>query len=329
MKAICTSVDPVAMTSGSESEGIPSRCVTQLLYTQLYTDIDISSTGSSIGGEGGITRDGNGVPSDPTGEGETVSSRLAGRVLVVTGGASGIGRRTAELFAEEGAKVVIGDRNEQLLEEVRTSIGPARCATAVIDVTHEPDLERLVGLATDTFGQVDVAVNSAGIGTLGPIHDHPAESWQAVLDVCLTGVFFAVKHQARAMLHTGKGGVIINLASIYGRQPGEGMVAYCCAKAGVEMLTRVAALELGPNGIRVNAIAPGFVETPMTAPTQAKSRAAYLDSIPLGRVGQPDDIARAALFLASDDSAWFNGETLVVDGGEVHREAPRLLGRDR
>jgi NAD(P)-dependent dehydrogenase (short-subunit alcohol dehydrogenase family) len=150
-----------------------------------------------------------------------------------------------------------------------------------------------------------------------------------VIDVCLTGVFHAVKHEARAMLDQGGGGVIVNLASIYGRQPGEGMVAYCCAKAGVEMLTRVAALELGPRGVRVNAIAPGFVETPMTAPTQPKSRAAYIDAIPLGRPGRPDDIARAALFLASDDAAWFNGETLVVDGGEVHREAPRLLSRDR
>jgi 3-oxoacyl-[acyl-carrier protein] reductase len=107
------------------------------------------------------------------------------------------------------------------------------------------------------------------------------------------------------------------------------MVAYCCAKAGVEMLTRVSALELGPRGVRVNAIAPGFVETPMTAPTQAKSRAAYLDSIPVGRLGQPRDVAHAALFLVSDEASWVNGETMVIDGGEVHREAPRLLTRDR
>ena len=107
------------------------------------------------------------------------------------------------------------------------------------------------------------------------------------------------------------------------------MAAYCCAKAGVDMLTRVAALELGPQGVRVNAIAPGFVETPMTAPTRPAARRAFLDSIPLGRPGQPDDVARAALFLAGDDAAWVNGETLVVDGGEVHREAPRLLTRDR
>jgi 3-oxoacyl-[acyl-carrier protein] reductase len=258
-----------------------------------------------------------------------VSGRLVGRVAIVTGGASGIGRRTAELFAAEGAKVVIGDRNEALLDEVRNGIGEDRCASATVDVTQELDLERLVSFACEKFGRVDVAINSAGIGALGPVHELTAESWRSVLDISLTGVFLALKHEARIMLELGGGGVIVNLASIYGRQPGEGMAAYCCAKAAVEMLTRVAALELGPRGVRVNAIAPGFVETPMTAPTQPKSRAAYIDSIPLGRPGQPDDIARAALFLVSDDAAWFNGETLVVDGGEVHREAPRLLSRDR
>ena len=262
-------------------------------------------------------------------EGRIVSNRLSGRVALLTGGASGIGRRTAEFFADEGAQVVIGDRNETLLDDVRQTIGVDRCATAVIDVTREVDLERLVWLAQDTYGGVDIAVNSAGIGTLGPIHDLPAESWAGVIDVCLTGVFHAVKHEARAMLEQKNGGVIVNLASIYGRQPGEGMSAYCCAKAGVEMLTRVAALELGPRGVRVNAIAPGFVETPMTAPTQPKSRAAYIDAIPLGRPGQADDIARAAFFLVNGDAEWINGETLVVDGGEVHREAPRLLTRDR
>jgi 3-oxoacyl-[acyl-carrier protein] reductase len=258
-----------------------------------------------------------------------MSSRLAGRVAVFTGGASGIGRRTAELFADEGAYVVIGDRNEVLLEEVRLVIGADRCATAVIDVTQEPDLERLVGLAVERFGRVDAAVNAAGFGTLGSILDHPAESWRAVIDVCLTGIFHSVKHEARAMVAQGDGGVIVNIGSISGRQPTEGMAAYCCAKAGVDMLTRVAAIELGPQGVRVNALAPGFIETPLTAPTQPTTRAVYLEGIPLGRTGQPDDIARAALFLVGDDATWVNGETLVVDGGEVHREAPRFLSRDR
>jgi 3-oxoacyl-[acyl-carrier protein] reductase len=258
-----------------------------------------------------------------------MSGLLEGRVAVITGGASGIGRRTAERFAEEGAQLVIGDQDGGGLDEVSAAIGPDRCVTATVDVTQEPDLERLVRVAVDSFGGVDIAVNSAGIGTLSPIVNHPVDSWRAVLDVCLTGVFLAVKHEARAMVERGLGGAIVNLTSISGRQPTEGMAAYCCAKAGGDMLTRVSALELGPLGIRINAIAPGFVETPLTAPTQPKSRQAYIDSIPLGRPGQPGDIADAALFLVSDQAAWINGETLVVDGAEVHREAPRFLSRDR
>lgn len=257
-----------------------------------------------------------------------MSDRLGGRVAVVTGAASGIGRRTAELFAAEGARLVLGDRDGQQLGEVARAIGADRCVAAVVDVAREDDVERLVRTATERFGGLDVAVNAAGIGTAAPVHQHPLDDWRAVLDVSLTGVFLAVKHEAQAMLARGSG-AIVNLTSIYGRQPGEAMAAYCCAKAGVDMLTRVAALELGPQGVRVNAIAPGFVETPMTAPTRPSARRAFLDSIPLGRPGQPDDVARAALFLVGDDSAWVNGETLVVDGGEVHREAPRLLTRDR
>jgi 3-oxoacyl-[acyl-carrier protein] reductase len=146
-----------------------------------------------------------------------------------------------------------------------------------------------------------------------------------VLDVCLTGTFLSVKHEVRRMLDQGSGGAIVNISSISGRQVSEGMAAYCSAKAGVDMLTRVAAVELGHRGIRVNAIAPGFVETPMTAPTQATSRQGFLNAIPLGRAVQPSDIARAALFLVSEEAAWVTGEIVVVDGGAVQREAPRFL----
>lgn len=258
-----------------------------------------------------------------------MSEGRTGQVAVITGGASGIGRRTAEALAAQGVRVVLGDRNAGLLAEVRQGIGPERCVTSVVDVTQEDDVAGLVQLAVDTFGVVDLAVNSAGIGTLAPVIEHSLESFRAVLDVCLTGVFLAVKHEAKAMLKHGGSGAIVNLSSIFGRQPGEGQVAYCCAKAGVEMLTKVAALELGPQGVRVNAIAPGFVDTPMTAPSQAKTRQAFLDAIPLGRTGQADEIAKAALYLLSEQASWVNGATLVVDGGEVHRGAPRLLTRDR
>ncbi len=224
-----------------------------------------------------------------------MSGRLAGKVAVITGGASGIGWQTVQLFVAEGATVVIGDSNAALLEERGTELEGDTSATAVVDVAQESDVEGLVGLAVDTYGRIDVAVNCAGIGYLGAVEEHPLDRWRAVLDVCLTGTFLAVKHEARVMLDHG-GGAIVNISSISGRQVSEGMAAYCSAKAGVDMLTRVAAVELGPRGVRVNAIAPGFIETPMTAPTQAKSRQAFLDAIPLGRAGQPADIARAALF---------------------------------
>jgi NAD(P)-dependent dehydrogenase (short-subunit alcohol dehydrogenase family) len=252
-------------------------------------------------------------------------SRLAGKVVLITGAASGIGRRTASLFAAEGALLVLGDRDAKMLAETAETIGPQVCATATVDVRRETDVERLVQLSVERFGKLDIAVNSAGIGTLSPIHQHPTESWQEVLDICLSGVFLAVKHESRQMIEQGTPGAIVNVGSINGRQAAEGMVAYCSAKAGVEMLTKVAGLELGGRGIRVNAISPGFVETPMTAFARDSVRRDFLKSIPMGRPGQPDDIARAALFLVSEDAAWVNGETLVVDGGELNREYPRLL----
>ncbi len=257
-----------------------------------------------------------------------MSGRLAGKVAVITGGASGIGWQTVQLFAAEGAKVVIGDSNAALLDQRGSELGPDASVTTVVDVTKESDVEGLVRLAAETFGRIDVAVNCAGIGFLGAVDEHPVDRWRAVLDVCLTGTFLAVKHESHMMLDKG-GGAIVNISSISGRQVSEGMAAYCSAKAGVDMLTRVAAVELGPRGVRVNAIAPGFVETPMTAPTRGKSRQAFLDAIPLGRAGQPADIARAALFLVSEEAAWVNGETLVVDGGGVQREAPRFLSANR
>jgi 3-oxoacyl-[acyl-carrier protein] reductase len=256
-------------------------------------------------------------------EEELMSARLEGKVAVITGAASGIGRRTAELFAAEGAHVVLADRNDDLLEQVRVSLGD-ECLAVSVDVAMEDDVARMVAATVERFGRLDIGVNCAGLGTLSPIHLHPLSEWQRVLDVSLTGVLLSVKHQSHQMLEQGSG-AIVNIASINGRQPAEGMVAYCTAKAGVEMLTKVAALELGPSGIRVNAISPGFVDTPMTAPAIGGIRDSYIDSIPLGRPGTADDIARAALFLAGDESSWVNGEVMVVDGGEVHREYPRLL----
>jgi len=256
---------------------------------------------------------------------DSMTGRLEGKVAVVTGGASGLGLAIARRFVAEGARVALGDRSGDLLAEVEKELGSA-CTTLAGDVRVESDVEALVNHAADVFGRLDVGVNCAGLGTLAPIAEHPLEAWSEVIDVCLTGVFLSTKHEARRML-SAEGGVIINIASINARQPGEGMAAYCSAKAGVEMLTRVAAMELAPRGIRVVGIGPGFVDTPLTefARQIPAIREAYLQSIPAGRAGRPEDVASAALFLASEDASWVNGETLFVDGAELTKSYPELL----
>ena len=252
--------------------------------------------------------------------------RFEGKVAVVTGGASGIGRESARRLVREGAKVAIGDVNEAMLAETADELGDS-CATSACNVTEEADVERLVATAVDVFGRVDIGVNCAGLGALGPVTDLDVAQWDLVLDVCLKGVFLATKHEARAMRAAGDGGVIVNIASINARQPAQGMAAYCSAKAGVEMLTRVAALELGRDGIRVCGIGPGLVDTPLTQYQRDMTvfRDGYLENIPMGRVGQPPDIAAAVAFLASDDASWVSGDTLYVDGASLTRGYPMML----
>jgi NAD(P)-dependent dehydrogenase (short-subunit alcohol dehydrogenase family) len=245
------------------------------------------------------------------------------KTAVITGGASGIGREIARRFAKDGMRVVLGDLNESLLADAQSELGADVCDVERCDVTVEADVERLVARA----GVPDVAVNCAGLGALAPITAHPVEQWDLVLDVCLKGVFLSVKHEAAAMQAAGRPGVIINIASINARQPAQGMAAYCSAKAGVEMLTRVAALELGPAGIRVCGIGPGLIDTPLTEYTKVlpQFRDGYLENIPAGRVGTTADIASAAAFLASDDASWISGDTLFIDGASLTRGYPMML----
>lgn len=253
-----------------------------------------------------------------------MAGRLEGRVGVITGGASGIGLATARRFLAEGARLVLADRNPDTLASAVEELGDG-VVSETVDVTVEDDVARMVARAVDEFGALDLAVNAAGFGTFGFVADHPVEEWRAVIDTCLTGVMLSVKHEAQVMRDAGRG-AIVNIASINARVPAEGMGAYCCAKAGVEMLTKVAAMELGPHGVRVAAIGPGFVDTPLTAFTQVVPaiREAYVASTPLGRAGEPEDIADAALFLVSDDGRWVSGDILFVDGASMLKAYPEL-----
>jgi len=251
--------------------------------------------------------------------------RFDGKVGVVTGGASGIGLAIARRLVAEGARVVVGDVNDASLATVQREFGNA-IAGVKMDVRTESDVAAMTAVATDRFGRLDVAFNAAGLGGFGEITELSEADWDLVVDICLKGVFLSVKHEARAMIAHGRGGAIVNVASLNSHVPMYGGVAYCCAKAGVEMLSRNAALELAPKRVRINTISPGLTDTPLTAAMHnvAGVEGAYMDRIPMKRWGTPDDMAAAALFLASDDAAYITGSNLFVDGGWETTGYPNL-----
>ena len=252
---------------------------------------------------------------------------LEGKVAVVTGGASGIGRGVAERFVAEGARVFVGDTNGEGIATLVAELGHNAVDGITVDVREEGDVQRLVDRCVRRFGRLDVAVNSAGIGGFSPLVDCDLDAWRTVLDVNLTGTFLCLKHEARVMRAQGRGGSIINIASLNAVQPAEGLGAYCAAKAGVAMVTKVAALELGRNRIRVNAIAPGLIRTPLTEPLRSAPgvEEAFLEEMALPRVGEPADVAALAVFLACDESSWLTGETILLDGGAHLRRYPPLF----
>jgi NAD(P)-dependent dehydrogenase (short-subunit alcohol dehydrogenase family) len=252
--------------------------------------------------------------------------RLENKVALITGGASGIGQRIAERFVREGARVVITDISLDGLAKTKQGLGNA-CIILETNVTREKEVEQAVSTAVSNFGGLDIAVNSAGAGGLSLIVDYTEEQWDLEVDICLKGTFLCMKHQGRQMISQGKGGSIINIASLNSKQPAEGMSAYCSAKAGVEMLTRVGAMEMGPHNVRVNCICPGLTDTPLTSfVIQTPSiYSNYLENIPLGRNGTADDIASAAVFLASNDASWITAESLYVDGGSQTKRYPQLF----
>jgi NAD(P)-dependent dehydrogenase (short-subunit alcohol dehydrogenase family) len=242
------------------------------------------------------------------------------RTAVVIGGASGIGWATAKALAADACRVTVADRNADGARSRAAELGDPHTAVEV-EVTDEESVKRLF----DQTGPLDVVVNCAGFSNVGMITDMPVEDFRSVVDVCLTGAFIVAKHAGRTL---GVGGVLVSISSLNGRQPAAGMSAYCAAKAGLSMLTQVAALELGPRGIRVNAVAPGFVHTPLTEPAAAIPGVVdeYVDNTALGRAGTPEDIANAVLYLCSPTSSWLTGEVLDINGGAHLKKYPDVMG---
>ncbi len=247
---------------------------------------------------------------------------LTGKVAVITGAGSGIGRATAILFASEGARLVIGDVSDGVFATARAIEAADGAVTALqTDAGLEHDVERLVGTALSSCGAVDIAYANAGIsGGLTGLFDHTPEEWTEILRVNLIGPFLMIKHAGRAMMDAGKGGSIICTASVAGLRSGAGCPAYSASKAGVINLVMTSAQQLSATGVRVNAICPGLVETGMTERAFDYARdKGIMDKVgrlnPLRRAGQPVEIARTALFLASDASSYINGQAIVVDGG--------------
>jgi NAD(P)-dependent dehydrogenase (short-subunit alcohol dehydrogenase family) len=244
---------------------------------------------------------------------------LEGKVAVVTGGAGGIGKATAELLVAEGAAVVIGDVDAEGGQAVADGIGAA-AAFKHTDVSEADQVQALVDFAVERFGGLDIMFNNAGIGgAVGPLEEIKVEDWDKTQAVCLRGVFLGMKHSVPEMRKRG-GGAIVSTASIAGVWGYPGLHAYSAAKAGVVNLTRSAALEFAADGIRVNCIAPGGVSTPIVYGGMANKdavEAMLVKAQPVPRAGQPEDIAQAALYLASDASSFVTGHTLVVDGGAI------------
>lgn len=243
--------------------------------------------------------------------------RLNGKVAVITGAGSGMGKAMAERFAAEGARVVCADISGQQ-DEVADRIGE-RAVAVRCDVAAESDVQAMIAVAEARFGRLDILVNNAGFGgPMAPLHEQDAETWDRIHAVNIRGVFLGMKHGALAMIR-GAGGAIVNITSASGVVGWKGHGVYGAAKAGVNQLTRTGALDLAPHGIRVNAIAPGTIWTGLVPASkqfaEPPAGAPRLAGIPLDRWGLASEIANAALFLASDEASYITGTVLPVDGG--------------
>jgi NAD(P)-dependent dehydrogenase (short-subunit alcohol dehydrogenase family) len=246
---------------------------------------------------------------------------MSNPVVLITGALTGIGRATAAAFAKDGASIVVSGRREaegRALEAELRSLG-AEAAFIRADVRHEDDVRSLIDQTVARFGRIDVAINAAGTeGRPGPVIDQTAESYAATFDTNVLGTLLSMKHELRVMQPQGHGS-IVNISSTYGHEGAAGASVYAASKHAVEGMTKSAALEGASSGVRVNAVAPGPTETGMLNrfTGTAERKAALAKSVPLGRVGEPVEIARAAVFLASEKSSFVTGQILTADGGKT------------
>lgn len=247
--------------------------------------------------------------------------RLAGKVAVVTGAAQGIGRACAERFLADGAKVVIGDVDETGLAETARALGPAENLRHVkADVTRRADLEHLVATAVESFGQLDIMLNNAGIARSQDFLEITDQDFDDVIGINLKGAFIGTQLAARQMVKQGKGGVIINMSSVNARLAIPGLATYAMSKGAMNQLIAVSAVALAPKNIRVVGIGPGTIATDMVAKsiiTSEEARRSVLSRTPMGRAGEPSEVASVASFLASDDASYITGQTIYPDGGRM------------
>ena len=238
------------------------------------------------------------------------------KVVIVTGGASGIGLATVASFCKKGAKVVIADLNEQG-QAVSDDLNKQGFVTSYfqIDVRNEQENKALIQHTVDTFSGLDIVFANAGVAIDAPIDQLPLDRWQKTIDINLTSVYLLDKYAIEYWLAQNKQGVIVNCGSIHSWVGKKGVTAYSAAKGGVKLLTQTLAIDYAAKGIRVNAVCPGYIDTPLLSAADAQQKETLAKLHPIGRLGKPEEVANVVLFLASDEASFVNGAAILVDGG--------------